>query len=283
MHDAVSAYFDAWNRHDADGIIDTFGEGGTYADPAAGKLPAGEPLRAYVEGLWEAFPDLAFEVTRIVDAGDGTAAEWRMRGTNESAFRGLPPTGRCVDLPGADFIEVRGGRIAAVRGYFDGGAVPRQLGHMVVVQPAEIGPFSFGTSVRVAGDGTVPGAFALTRLDARDDAEIPEVRDLGRRVLQALPGTDGFAGALTATAGRRMMTVTAWRDAEAARAVMDVDAHGEAVRRFFDDLSAGGITSVWTPDRINTNWVRCAACGRMAAAADTCRCGAALPEPPAFW
>lgn len=29
MHDVVSAYFEAWNRHDADTIVDTFGEGGT--------------------------------------------------------------------------------------------------------------------------------------------------------------------------------------------------------------------------------------------------------------
>jgi ketosteroid isomerase-like protein len=29
----VQRYFDAWNAHDAAGIVATFADGGTYADP----------------------------------------------------------------------------------------------------------------------------------------------------------------------------------------------------------------------------------------------------------
>jgi hypothetical protein len=33
----VQQYFEAWNRHDPDGIVATFAEGGTYRDPNAPK------------------------------------------------------------------------------------------------------------------------------------------------------------------------------------------------------------------------------------------------------
>ena len=71
-----------------------------------------------------------------------------MKGTNTASFNGLPPTNLPVALPGADFIRVEGDRILSVQGYFDGGAVPRQLGLDVIVQPKSIGPFSFGISTR---------------------------------------------------------------------------------------------------------------------------------------
>lgn len=31
--DVAQGYFDAWNRRDADAIVATFAEGGTYSDP----------------------------------------------------------------------------------------------------------------------------------------------------------------------------------------------------------------------------------------------------------
>ena len=52
MTDALSVaqeYFDAWNRHDAAGIVATFAEGGTYTDPLAPALTGGA-IAAYAGG-----------------------------------------------------------------------------------------------------------------------------------------------------------------------------------------------------------------------------------------
>jgi hypothetical protein len=59
------------------------------------------------------------------------------------------------------------------------------------------------------------------------------------------------------------------------------------MRKFFGtELAAGGTTSVWIPERINSLWVRCADCGRMADTEQSlgkCHCGQQLPEAMPYW
>src|SRR5690242_18469456 len=100
-------YFDAWNHHDADAIIATFVEGGTYADPATPGPLMGAAIGAYARGLWDAFPDLSFDLLSVAENASGlVSAEWLMKGANTGPFQGLPPTGAAIALSGADFIRV---------------------------------------------------------------------------------------------------------------------------------------------------------------------------------
>ena len=102
----------------------------------------------------------------------------------------------------------------------------------------------------------------------------------------SLPGAD-FISALTARSGCRMFTITAWQDAENPRQLLRDGAHKEAMGQFFGpDLSAGAMTSVWVPERINAMWVRCTACNNMVdfeRYEGKCQCGESLPDPPPFW
>ena len=62
------------------------GNGTSFASPV---------MAGSVASLWQAFPDLSFEIVSQAETGGGRlAAEWLMRGTNTGSFRGLPPTGR---------------------------------------------------------------------------------------------------------------------------------------------------------------------------------------------
>jgi predicted ester cyclase len=82
----------------------------------AGQPLAGPAIAAYASGLWAAFPDLSFEIVSAAPAGDRMiAAQWIMRGTNRASMQGLPPTGRTVALPGADFIQVEGEQVRVRR------------------------------------------------------------------------------------------------------------------------------------------------------------------------
>jgi hypothetical protein len=67
--------------------------------------------------------------------------------------------------------------------------------------------------------------------------------------------------------------------------MMKEGTHKSVMPGFFKDMAAGGWTSTWIPERINQHWLRCASCGQMedAGKTTTCRCGAALPEAPAFF
>jgi steroid delta-isomerase-like uncharacterized protein len=124
----VQACFGAWQARDADAVLASLTADGTYEDPSSGGPIGGEVLRAYVTGIWSAFPDLHFEIESLAETGpDRAAAQWRMLGTNTGSMRGLPPTGKPVSVPGSDFFALRDRKVASVTGYFDGGAVPRHI------------------------------------------------------------------------------------------------------------------------------------------------------------
>lgn len=282
----IDRYFAAWNAHDAAAIVSTFAPDGTYEDSGTRAQLRGDAIGANAAQLWSALPDVHFEIVSEDSVPGGVAAQWIMRGTNRGSFNGLPPTGKPVVLPGADFIKVGPDGIESVRGYFDAYDLPRQLGLQVIVQPASVGPFSFGTSVRVGGSSTAkPGAVSITMLRARDAADVERVRELSRQIAQELPGKNGFLGFIAATIGDRMVTLTAWQDAANPREMMKEGTHKGAMPAFFKEISAGGWTSAWIPDRVNAYWVRCTACGQMedSATKTTCRCGATLPERATYW
>jgi hypothetical protein len=67
----VQHYFDTWNGRDVGAIVATFAEGGTYSDPQGGQGLRGEALANYANGLWQAFPDLSFEMISAAEAGAG--------------------------------------------------------------------------------------------------------------------------------------------------------------------------------------------------------------------
>jgi steroid delta-isomerase-like uncharacterized protein len=282
-------YFDAWNRRDAAAIAATFAPGGSYSDPLVPKGVSGDALVAYVTELWQAFPDLSFEIVSAAETENNwVAAQWLMRGTNTGSFKGLPPTRRAVTTPGADFIQIEGDKIRSVQGYFDSRAVPEQLGLQVIVQPTSIGPFSFGVSTSVqTGKRDKPGAFGITMLEARNEEEVVKIRELGRTIGAEMTKMSGFIGLMSMTVGRRMMTVSARDGAEHPRGLQTTATHVEAMRKFFSpELAAGGFTSVWVPARINPFWIRSTACSKMAdseRAQGKCSCGASLPEQMPYW
>jgi steroid delta-isomerase-like uncharacterized protein len=282
-------YFDAWNQHDAEAIVATFADGGTYADPTTPGPLTGAAIGAFAQALWAAFPDLSFEIVSTTHDDAGLiSAEWLMKGTNTASFNGLPPTNLPVALPGADFIRVEGDRILSVQGYFDGGAVPRQLGLDVIVQPKSIGPFSFGISTRATtGNTAIPGAFAITAIEVRTPEEEAQVRESSRKIATDLLSVPGFISIVATTIGDRMMTITAWDSRDSVAQMMKNSEHVSSIGRYYrDEIGRGGATGAWVPARLNPRRIRCIACAKMALADPAqakCECGAALPAPLVYW
>src|SRR4051794_14836894 len=109
--DVVHRYFDAWNRHDPAAVMATFADGGTYEDPTTAGPVTGDAIGATAGGLFAAFSDVRFSIQSEQQVGDMLSAQWLMEGTNLGSMNGLPPTGKKVSLPGADFITLEGDRI----------------------------------------------------------------------------------------------------------------------------------------------------------------------------
>jgi steroid delta-isomerase-like uncharacterized protein len=282
-------YFDGWNRRDPAAVLQTMAPNGTYADPTTGGPLSGEAFTGYMKGLFSAFPDVSFEVASVGPAApDLVAAQWIMRGTNSGSMFGLPPTGKSIEVRGADFIRVAGDGIRSVDGYFDSGEVPRQLGLQVIVQPNAIGPFTFGTSVRVSTDRpTKPGAFSVTAISPRDVEDANRIREMSRQIAVEMQSMKGFIGWVGVTVANRMITITAWENPWDPQQLVERGRHPEAMNKFFaGELGASAYTSVFVADRINASWVRCPSCSAMvdhAARQGTCQCGATLPQPMAYW
>lgn len=285
---AVQAYTDAWNRRDPEGIVGSLREGGTYADPATGG-PLSEPaIASYAEGLFRAFPDLHFDVLQVAGAeSDRVILRWLMRGTNTGPLQGGPPTGASVSLPGVDFVELIDGEIASVEGIFDRQSMLQQLGLQVIVSPYRVGPVVFGNSVHLESPARGrPGAFSLTAIDARSDAEAEAIRDAARRMLPDMARMRGFMGLLAARVGHRLFTVTAWEQPDDAGQLRSNEVHTGAVRSVHTgELGGSGYFSTWVP-RSSTTSVRCRKCQRWARLereCDRCACGEQIGPLPPSW
>jgi hypothetical protein len=216
------------------------------------------------------------------------AAQWIMHGTNRGSMRGLPPTGRSVSLPGADFIQVEGDKIRSVQGYFDMKTFSEQLGLQTIVQPYTAGPFCFGTSTSVqSGKHTKPGAFSITALQVRSNEEVEHVRTYSRSIAGDMLKMSGFIGWVGVLLGQRMITLTAWENLDDIRQLHAHGTHQKAMQEFFGPKCyASAMTSVWVPERINAVWVRCPQCDRMVnyeRQQGHCECGEMLPEPLPYW
>jgi steroid delta-isomerase-like uncharacterized protein len=289
LSDIISAYFEAWNRHDADAIVATFTAGGTYQDPTTAGPLSGAAIGENAKALWEAFPDLTFTRGDLFGSGDRIAVQWHMTGTQTGPFRGLPPTGRSVGVPGADFFELSGGKIASIRGHFDSRATPDQLGLQVIVQPHNLGPFTFGTSVRAhSGSKAMPGAFGITMLERGDGKDSDEISQLALDLAVEMQPMPGLISVMLVIRGNRRLTLSAWERPEDVQDVMKNPTHKSAMIRTFKKhgLFEALHVSTWVPAHQGTMWLRCKDCGAMVDSIKlkgSCACRSRLPEPAAYW
>ena len=118
--EAVQVYFEAWDSHDVDAILDSLTPDGTYSDPVGGKDLTGQAYAEYANSLFTAFPDLKLElISNTVASNNIVAAPWLLFGTHKGPVGDFQPTNRKITLPGCDFITVEDGKVKTVRGYFD--------------------------------------------------------------------------------------------------------------------------------------------------------------------
>jgi steroid delta-isomerase-like uncharacterized protein len=130
--------YDAFNDRDF-----ARSQANAHADIVTVMVPTGQEFRGhagqveYLQGWATAFPDSQVEVVRVVASETGAAVEFRGIGTHTGPLATpmgvIAPTGRSVDFPLCDVWEVRDGKVAATRNYFDVMTLLAQLG---VVPPA---------------------------------------------------------------------------------------------------------------------------------------------------
>lgn len=126
---AVRHQFDAWNAGDWNRLSRDVADGylmdsDTNQSPIVGK----DGLRQYARALNASFPDLRYELLDVFAEGDLVATTWIAAGTQRGEFRGIPATGRRIELHGCTVTRFRAGRIARQHVFWDSQTLYRQLG-----------------------------------------------------------------------------------------------------------------------------------------------------------
>jgi len=118
------------NAHDLEGVIQTFGETARYDDePWDTHYEGRDQVRQFYRQLMAALPDLSIEIVRRHVAADTIVLEVIIRGTQQGPWRGLPPTGRRVEVPLCGVYTFSADdRLAGEKIYYDRALVLRQLG-----------------------------------------------------------------------------------------------------------------------------------------------------------
>ena len=118
------------NAHDLEGVLRTFGNTAHYDDEAWGEHYDGtNGVRQFYEQLMTALPDLEIQVVRQHVTDDAVVLEVVIRGTQLGPWRGLPATGRRVEVPLCGVYTFDSDdRLSGERIYYDRGTVLGQLG-----------------------------------------------------------------------------------------------------------------------------------------------------------
>jgi steroid delta-isomerase-like uncharacterized protein len=128
----------AFNAGDTDQLLALFTDDGLWEEPAIGLAARGQDeIRAHLEPLFTAVPDLNYAVTSSVVAGDGAVVEWVVTGTYRADFPELPPAaGQPFSFRGASVFEMEDGKIRRYTEYWDAYAFLVQLGALPAPEAA---------------------------------------------------------------------------------------------------------------------------------------------------
>lgn len=126
--DLVRWLFDAvWSQGRTDGLDEAIGDVAFHYAGVA-RATDGRALRELVDAYRLGFPDLRFDVQDLVTEDDRVAARLRLRGTHRGTWRGIPATGRSVDIDVMMMFRFEGDRLVEVWEVDDALRLDRQLG-----------------------------------------------------------------------------------------------------------------------------------------------------------
>jgi predicted ester cyclase len=128
----VLAHLEAEKNRDLDAVLATFKAGAARLELPGGEIADGpDEVADTYRDLFNAFPDLSapdLEPGSLCHHGDSVIGETRLQGTHMRTFRGLPPTGRRIDMPLVAIFKFDGPDLLCERVYWDRLALFIQLG-----------------------------------------------------------------------------------------------------------------------------------------------------------
>ncbi|QQS14516.1 MAG: nuclear transport factor 2 family protein [Rhodospirillales bacterium] len=116
----IRDFIAAWSRMDADALVGFFTEDGVYHNMMLPPVKGRAALKPYIARFLAGWSATEWDALNVLARGDLVIAE--------RLDRTVAKDGRKVDLPCCGVFEMRDGRIAVWRDYFDMGTYAKALG-----------------------------------------------------------------------------------------------------------------------------------------------------------
>lgn len=125
----VQRLIDAWNHHDAHGVVALYAEDYTGEDTGRNRPDhsARDILRMTVSNF-RGFPDSHLTLVDLVAEQNRVAFVWRMSGTHKASIMNIPATGRKIDLLGTSIFTITNGKIQSGLRIWDMASMLRAIG-----------------------------------------------------------------------------------------------------------------------------------------------------------
>ncbi len=132
LHGLIDAYNDAWNAHDVERIASLHASDMVFENHTAGERAEGQDALEHIAGIFESWPDIAFEPRRLYVREGLVVQEWTARATHVKPLRRgdlvAQPSGARVEWNGVDVIPVEDRKIKRKDVYSDSVSILRQVG-----------------------------------------------------------------------------------------------------------------------------------------------------------
>ena len=128
-------FFEGLNSHVAGANRDLQTADYRQESPGAPEALNTEQAEGYINGFFEAFPDLHFDIRHTIAQGDYVVVNWMASGTHTGGMRTptgavLPATGKKAMVPGSTTYLFKGGKAAQSWVHWDMVTLLAQLGLM---------------------------------------------------------------------------------------------------------------------------------------------------------
>ncbi len=102
----------AWNDHDPYAAVSLLAESYVRHDPNGPDVvgPAGSMM--FLQAIFGAFPNLRLDEAALISEESLVAVRYKITGTHQGVFNGIPPSGVDVSFEAHDWFMVENGKIA---------------------------------------------------------------------------------------------------------------------------------------------------------------------------
>jgi steroid delta-isomerase-like uncharacterized protein len=126
--DIAREYLETWNRRDWDHYGSMMHDKYSYTGGDGQKMPGREAGLGVAQMFANALSDGVIDIQSVYADGDTVVVEFMGKGTHDGDLMGVAPTGKKLNVPVCDVLEIRDGKIYAEREYIDIMTIMTQLG-----------------------------------------------------------------------------------------------------------------------------------------------------------